>query len=82
MEISGIGGVPPLWLEDSLIRTGGGVDIVPGMDAGGACAEGIEVYVSIACIETRWVPGDIDRCGVRERLRGGRGLVEPATAAG
>lgn len=82
LEISGIGGVPPLWLEDSLIRTGGGVDIVPGVDTGGTRAKGVEVYVSVVCGETRRVPGDIDRCGVRERLRGGRGLVEPASAAG
>jgi hypothetical protein len=82
LEINGLGGVPPFWLEGSLIRTGGEKDIMPDMDARGVRAGGIEVYVSVVCGETRRVPGDIDRSGVRERLRGGRGLVEPASAAG
>jgi hypothetical protein len=65
LEIDGSGGIPPLWLEGSLIGTGGEIDIMPDVDAGVAGARGIEVYVNIACGETRRVPGDIDRCRVR-----------------
>jgi hypothetical protein len=65
LEIDGIGGIPPLWLESSLIGTGGKIDIMPDVDTGGAGAGGIEVYVNVACGETRRVPGDIDRCRVR-----------------
>jgi hypothetical protein len=65
LEIGGIGGIPPLWLESCLIGTGGKIDIVPDVDAGAAGAGGIEVYVNVACGETRRVPGDIDRCRVR-----------------
>jgi hypothetical protein len=82
LEINGLRRVPPLWLEESLIRTRGVVDIVPDVDAGGTRAGGKEVYVGVVCGKTRCVPGDIDSCSVRERLRGGRGLVEPASAAG
>ncbi len=72
LEIDGIGGIPPLWLESSLIGTGRKIDIMPDVDAGADGPRGIEVYVNVARGETRRVPGDIDRCGVRERLRGGR----------
>jgi hypothetical protein len=65
LEIGGIGSIPPLWLESSLIGTGGKIDIMPDVDAGGAGAGGIEVYVNVVCGETRRVPGDIDRCRVR-----------------
>jgi hypothetical protein len=82
LEIGGLGGVPPLWLEGSLIRTGGEVDIVPYVDAGVAGAGRIEVYIGVVCGVTRRVPGDIDRCSVRERLSGSGRLVEPASAAG
>jgi hypothetical protein len=41
------GSVPPLGLEESLIKTGGEVDIVPGMDARGASLSGVEVYVGV-----------------------------------
>jgi len=61
LEINGTGGVPPLWLKSSLIGTGGIIDIMPDVDAGGTGAGGIEVYVNVACGETRRVPGDIDR---------------------
>jgi len=81
LEIGGIGGIPPLGLESSLIGTAGKVDVMPYVDAGGAGAGGIEVYVNVVCGETRRVPGDIDRCRVRQRLRGGRRFVEPASAA-
>lgn len=76
LEVGGIGGIPPLGFEDSLIRTGGEVDILPGVDAGGANAGGVEIYVGVLCRETRRVPCDADRCGIRKRLRRSRGLVE------
>ena len=81
LEVDGAGGIPPLWLQSSLVGTGGKIDIMPDVDAGVAGAGRIEVYVSVACGETRRVPGDIDRCRVWYRLRGGRGFVEPASAA-
>jgi hypothetical protein len=65
LEVDGIGGIPPLWLESSLIGTGGKIDIMPDVDAGVAGAGGVEVYVNVACGETSRVPGDIDRCRVR-----------------
>lgn len=49
LEIDGIGGIPPLWLESSLIGTGGKVNIMPDVDAGVAGTRGIEVYVNVAC---------------------------------
>jgi hypothetical protein len=64
LEIDGIGGVPPLWLESSLVGTGGEIDIMPDVDTGVESAGGVEVYVNVACGETRRVPGDIDRCRV------------------
>jgi hypothetical protein len=65
LEIGGTGGIPPLWLESSLIGTGGKIDIMPDVNAWVAGAGGIEVYVDVACGETRRVPGDIDRCRIR-----------------
>ena len=76
------GGVPPLGLEGSLIRTGGEVDVLPGVDAGGGDTGGIEIDVGELCSETRRVPGDGDRSGIRKRLGRGRGLVKPASVAG
>jgi hypothetical protein len=69
-------------LEIDLIRTGGEVDILPSMDIGRTGGWGKQVYVDAGSVETRSVPGDIDRCSVIKRLGCGRGLVEPASAAG
>jgi hypothetical protein len=41
LEIDGICGVPPLWLESSLIGTGGKIDIMPDVDAGVESAGGV-----------------------------------------
>jgi hypothetical protein len=81
LEIDGIGRIPPLWLKSSLIGTGGKINIMPDVYAGVAGARGIEVYVSVACGQTRRIPGDIDGCRVLKRLRGRRGFVEAASAA-
>jgi hypothetical protein len=51
------------------------------MNAGRMDANGEEIYVDIGSIETGRVPGDIDRCGIVERLGCSRGLVEPANIA-
>ena len=75
------GRVPPLRMKKGLIRTGGEVDTLPNMDTGVDSARGVQVYVDIGSVETRCVPGDIDRCGVVERLGRSRGPVEPASAA-
>lgn len=77
-----VGRIPPLGLEGSLIRTSGEVDVLPGVDAGSGNTGGIEIYVGVLCSETRCVPGDADRCGIRKRLGRGRGLVKPAGVAG
>lgn len=82
LKAGGVGRIPPLGLEGSLIRTGGEVDVLPGVDAGGGNTGGIEIYVGVLCSETRCVPGDADRCGIRKRLGRGRGLVKPAGVAG
>jgi hypothetical protein len=47
LKLDGGGSVPPLGLEGSLIRTGGKVDIVPGMNARRAGLSGVEVYVGV-----------------------------------
>jgi hypothetical protein len=77
-----VGGVPPLGLKGSLIRTSGEVDVLPGMDAGGGDTRGIEIDVSELCSETRCVPDGGDRSGIRKRLGRGRGLVKPTNVAG
>jgi hypothetical protein len=82
LKVGRVGGVPPLGLEGSLIRTGGEVDVLPGVDAGGGDTGGIEIDVGELCSETRRVPGDVDRSGIRKRLGRGRGLVKPASVAG
>jgi hypothetical protein len=77
-----VSGVPPLGLEGSLIRTGGEVDVLPGVDAGGSDTGGIEIDVGKLCGETRRVPGSGDRSGIWKRLGRGRGLAKPANVAG
>jgi hypothetical protein len=72
LKAGGVGGIPPLGLEVSRIRTCGEVDVLPGVDVGGGTSGGIEIYVGVLCSETRCVPGDVDRCGVRNRLGRGR----------
>jgi len=47
LKIGGLRGIPTLGLEWSLIRTWGGVDIVPGVNAGCANTRSIEVYVDV-----------------------------------
>jgi hypothetical protein len=51
------------------------------MNVGSKGSNFVEVYVDIGNIETGRVPGDIDRCGIVERLGCSRGLVEPASGA-
>lgn len=74
--------VPPLGMEGSLVRTGGKVDALPGMDAGGASTRGVEEDVDVGRIETGGIPSDVDRSSVLKRLGSSRGGVQPASIAG
>ena len=82
LKVHGFSRVPPLWLEESLVRTGRKIDILPGMEAGGASTGGVEEYVDVGGIETGGIPSDVERSGVLKRLRSRRGDIEPAAIAG
>lgn len=81
LKVDGRSGIPPLGFEGRGIRTSGKIDTLPDMDTGVSSTGGIEVYVGVVCIETRGVPGDVDRSCVHNRLRRIRGLVKPASGA-
>jgi hypothetical protein len=82
LKVHGFSRVPPLWLDESLIRTGRKIDILPGMEAGGASTGGVEEYVDVGGVETSGIPSDVERSSVLKRLGSGRGDVKAAAIAG
>lgn len=81
LKVDGCRRVPPLWLEESLVRTARKIDIFPGMDARGCSTGCVEEYVDVGGVKTGGIPSHVDSRSVLERLGSRRGDVKPAGIA-